>query len=317
MRSAGARRCRRSLEIGPSRHPAHGGGVQPDAGPAAAVRRRPDADAGGDQPRPAHPDHLAAPAGGVRRGRGDQGPDAGDAGRDAAMVEGTLAFAREEATSEPTRVVDLAALIESTVAGSGRSRRGRELRRPRQAALRLPPAGAAASAAQPDRERRPLRAAGAGEPGSSRDELASSSPTTAPASRRTCSSACSSRSCGWRIPARPIPAASAWAWRSPARSSRGHGGDIVLHNSAAGGLEATLTLPPGGHGAAREAQPAFGTRRWERNSSAVSAPSLSASRRRTNSAARCFSSSTETLPSWLRSSARNCRASRSRAASSQ
>jgi signal transduction histidine kinase len=31
------------------------------------------------------------------------------------MVEGTLAFAREEATSEPTRTVDLAALVESTV----------------------------------------------------------------------------------------------------------------------------------------------------------------------------------------------------------
>ena len=31
------------------------------------------------------------------------------------MVEGTLAFAREEAASEPTRVVDLAALVESTV----------------------------------------------------------------------------------------------------------------------------------------------------------------------------------------------------------
>lgn len=31
------------------------------------------------------------------------------------MVEGTLAFAREEGTAEPTRVVDLAALIESTV----------------------------------------------------------------------------------------------------------------------------------------------------------------------------------------------------------
>lgn len=31
------------------------------------------------------------------------------------MVEGTLSFVREEATSEPTRVVDLAALIESTV----------------------------------------------------------------------------------------------------------------------------------------------------------------------------------------------------------
>jgi signal transduction histidine kinase len=30
------------------------------------------------------------------------------------MVEGTLAFAREEAASEPTRVVDLAALVEST-----------------------------------------------------------------------------------------------------------------------------------------------------------------------------------------------------------
>jgi signal transduction histidine kinase len=32
------------------------------------------------------------------------------------MVEGALAFAREEAASEPTRVVDLAALVESVVA---------------------------------------------------------------------------------------------------------------------------------------------------------------------------------------------------------
>jgi signal transduction histidine kinase len=33
-----------------------------------------------------------------------------------AMVEATLAFAREEARSEPTRIVDLAALVESTAA---------------------------------------------------------------------------------------------------------------------------------------------------------------------------------------------------------
>ena len=37
------------------------------------------------------------------------------------MVEATLAFAREEATAEPTRVVDLAALVESTAADLCRS----------------------------------------------------------------------------------------------------------------------------------------------------------------------------------------------------
>ena len=67
----------------PGRRPRHGRGLQPDAGAAAPVRRRPHPDAGGDQPRPAHADHLAAPAGGVRRGRGDQGAHAGDARRDA------------------------------------------------------------------------------------------------------------------------------------------------------------------------------------------------------------------------------------------
>ena len=63
---------------------------------------------------------------------------------------------------------------------------------------------------------------------------------TARASRRTCSSACSSRSCGSRIRARPRPAASAWGWRSPARSSAATAATSVLHNRRG--------RRPGGHG---------------------------------------------------------------------
>ena len=99
--SGAARPCRRCPRPGPRtsaapRAPSTGcrTRLQP-------LRRRPHADAGGDQPRSADADHLAAPARRAGRGRGD--PRRGcwrRSTRCSAMVEATLAFAREEASRE-------------------------------------------------------------------------------------------------------------------------------------------------------------------------------------------------------------------------
>ena len=81
------------------------------------------------------------------------------------MVEGTLAFVREEAASEPTRVVDLAALVESTVLDLADLGAEASFAESDRVTLGLPPGGLAPGLTQPDRERRPLRRALAGPPG--------------------------------------------------------------------------------------------------------------------------------------------------------
>lgn len=160
------------------------------------------------------------------------------------MVEGTLAFAREEATSEPTRVVDLAALIESTVldladlgAEVSFASPGKLAYACRPLALRRALRNLIENAVRYGQQARVSLAAG-------RDEL-----------RIVIADA------GPGIPEDMFervfePFVRLEDSRSPdtggiglglaiARSIvRGHGGDIVLHNRAAGGLEVTLTLPP-------------------------------------------------------------------------
>ncbi len=136
------------------------------------------------------------------------------------MAEATLAFAREEAAKEDTRLVDLAALVDSVCAdladmgqdvafqGPDRSPyRGRPSSLKRAfsnlienavtyGTLRPRVAGGRRSRmADPDRRRRPRH------------------------SRRPMWSASSPRSCAWRNPATPRPAAWASAWPSAARSS--------------------------------------------------------------------------------------------------
>ena len=75
------------------------------------------------------------------------------------MVEGTLAFVREEAAGEPTRLVDLAALIESVVADLADLGADVGFAAERPDALSVSARGPAPSAAQSDRECRPLRPA--------------------------------------------------------------------------------------------------------------------------------------------------------------
>ena len=80
------------------------------------------------------------------------------------MTEATLAFAREEATVEDTRTVDLAALVESVCADLADLGQDVSFKRPRAPGLCLPPDRPQAGGAQPDRERGRLWQARPGQP---------------------------------------------------------------------------------------------------------------------------------------------------------
>ena len=90
-----------------NRHP----GLQPDAGPASPFSGGPDADAGGDLARP----QGAARAPAVARRAGLAGEPQRKMFDDLedmnAMIESTLAFARNDARREPRRLVDLGVLV--------------------------------------------------------------------------------------------------------------------------------------------------------------------------------------------------------------
>ncbi len=87
------------------------------------------------------------------------------------MTEATLAFAREEAATEETRIVDLAALVESVCADLGDIGQDVTFTGPDRVPYRLPASQPEAGVAQSDRERGHLRRACPGRLEAGADEL--------------------------------------------------------------------------------------------------------------------------------------------------
>ena len=160
-----------------------------------------------------------------------------------AMAETALAFAREESAGEPTRTIDLAALLESLSRRPRRPRMRYRLRRRSAHAVSLPSRGPAPRRSQPDPERAPLWRAGAGRCAARATPSKSRSTTTAPAFPRP-------RFEQVFAPfvrlegSRNRQTGEVGLGLSIVRTiARDHGGDVLLVNRPAGGLRATIVLP--------------------------------------------------------------------------